>query len=270
VGDFVDEVEPLGERQQSLRPFDRSGRLVVHPVGAGERSHEDHRRRPFAIMDEVRHHWLEDGDRIVHVASAQEQMAEARRSPGGAIRIVPLAAEVDRGREVALGLVAVQGDRRRLARLKQEIGPFRRIVGHGEGLLDERHGLLVAAQGDGSIGGCPQRDPRLGRQRVGFAALGRVVASGEVVAGEDTGEFLRTQRLEEAGRREVAGLAVPPGERVVGNLPDERLDEPVLATLRRSWVDLEDEQLSAHEGAKARFEVWLRQAGDRRQAGKGE
>ena len=73
-------------------------------------------------------------------------------------------------------------------------------------------------------------------ERVGLARLARVLVGREVVAGERARELVGPERLEEPGGGEVAGLAVAPGERVVGDLADERLDERVLAALRAARV----------------------------------
>jgi hypothetical protein len=54
---------------------------------------------------------------------------------------------------------------------------------------------------------------------------------GDVVAGEGAGELLVADRLVVAGDGEVPCPPVAAGERAVGNLADERLDELVLADL---------------------------------------
>ena len=104
---------------------------------------------------------------------------------------------------------------------------------------------------------------------VGLGTLGGVPVGGEVVAGERAGELIGPERLEEAGGGEVAGLAVAPGERVVGDLPDERLDEGVLAALGRAGVGLEGEELAPDEGAQAGLQLGLRDAGHGRRGRRG-
>ena len=53
----------------------------------------------------------------------------------------------------------------------------------------------------------------------------------EVVRGERPRQLVVAQGLEVAGGREVPGTSLAPYQRRVGDLADERLDEPVLATL---------------------------------------
>ena len=65
-----------------------------------------------------------------------------------------------------------------------------------------------------------------------LGVLGGIRVGREVVAGEGTGELVDAEGLEAARRGEVAQLAIGVGERVVGDLADERLDERVLAALR--------------------------------------
>ena len=91
------------------------------------------------------------------------------------------------------------------------------------------------------------------------------------MAGERAGQLVATERLEEARRGEVLGLAVGLGERAVRDLADERLDERVLAALRaarvrRGW----DEQLAPDERPQARLELGLGDARDRGEGGRRE
>ena len=91
------------------------------------------------------------------------------------------------------------------------------------------------------------------------------------MAGERAGELVGAERLEEPGRREVASLAVPPGQRVVGDLPDEGLDEGILAPLGRPRIRLEGQGARAERAPQP----WLEQRGlgdarHRRQAGERE
>ena len=72
--------------------------------------------------------------------------------------------------------------------------------------------------------------------------------------GQGARQLVGAERLEVAGRRQVPGLAVALGERVVGDLADERLDERVLAALRRARVGLQGQQLAPDERPEARLE----------------
>ena len=55
----------------------------------------------------------------------------------------------------------------------------------------------------------------------------------------------------------MPGLAVAPGERLVGDTPHEVLQEPVLPALRRAWVGLYAEHLLPHEAGQKRIELAL-------------
>ena len=69
--------------------------------------------------------------------------------------------------------------------------------------------------------------------------------------------------LECNGRGEVPRLAVAAGERLVGDLPHELLEEAVLAALGRARIGLEREHLLAHERGEQRLELRRRQARER-------
>ena len=55
----------------------------------------------------------------------------------------------------------------------------------------------------------------------------------------------------------MPGLAVAPGERLVGDTPHEVLQEAVLPALRRAWVGLYAEHLLPHEAGDKRIELAL-------------
>jgi len=112
-----------------------------------------------------------------------------------------------------------------------ELGPLGGIGGDLERLREERDRLLVRAEGGRSLGRPPERDAGLGRERIGLGRISGQPLRREVVPGEPARELVRAEVLEVARRREVADLPVPLRERVVRDLPDEGLDEGVLAAL---------------------------------------
>ena len=141
----------------------------------------------------------------------------------------------------------VGGERSRATGTLEEEGLVRQVGRHAERVLEERDRMRVGAQGGGPLGSGSQGDAGLGGDGVGLGTLGRVPVGGEVVAGKGAGSLIGPEALEEAGRGEVAGLAVAPGERVVGDLADERLDERVLARARGARVGLEGQELASDE-----------------------
>ena len=68
----------------------------------------------------------------------------------------------------------------------------------------------------------------------------------------------------------MAGPALPPRQRLVGDPADQVLEEPVLAALGRARVGLDREQLLADQPAEERFQPFGAGAADRRQGGAGE
>ena len=113
----------------------------------------------------------------------------------------------------------------------------------------------MAAEGNRPIGRPGQGDPGLDRDRVRLGALGRRLVGGEVVRGEGAGQLVVAERLEVAGGRKVPGPPLALGQRAVGDLADQRLDEAVLAALGRARVGLDLEELAPDEGPEPRLEL---------------
>ena len=105
------------------------------------------------------------------------------------------------------------------------------------------------------------------RERVGLSRIGGQPLRREVVSGQPAGELVGAKMLEVARRRQVANLAVALRERVVRDLPDEALDEGVLATLGGARVHVADEQLASDERQQPWLQFSCHGAGDRRQSG---
>ncbi len=132
-----------------------------------------------------------------------------------------------------------------------EVRPIHRGRADGQCPVEECQSLLVGSERRGALRRTPERDPGLRRERIGLRPLGGVVQGGEIVTGKGARQLVGPERLEESCGREVPRLAVSSCERVVGDLPDERLDEPVLPALRRASVDVLDEHLAPDERAEA-------------------
>ena len=112
-----------------------------------------------------------------------------------------------------------------------EIGPIGRIRADPQGVLEERDRLRVRAERDRALGGAAERHSSLDREGARLRSVGRVPLRGEVVAGECSRQLVGPERLEEARCGEMADLAVALRERVIGDFPDQCLDERVLATV---------------------------------------
>ena len=70
--------------------------------------------------------------------------------------------------------------------------------------------------------------------------------------------------------REVARLAIGAGHHAVGDLADQCLHEPVLASLRRTRIGVRAQELPLGEGAQPALEIHHRDPRDDAEAGEGE
>ncbi len=77
------------------------------------------------------------------------------------------------------------------------------------------------------------------------------------MAGQDAGELGVADRLVDPRDGEVPSAPVSPRQRRVRDLADERLDESILAALRRARVGLELEELAADEIAQTELDLRL-------------
>jgi hypothetical protein len=78
------------------------------------------------------------------------------------------------------------------------------------------------------------------------------------MAGQRPGQLLVAQRFVVAGHGKVSRPTVAARQGPIGDLTDERLDELVLAALRRGRVAFDVEDLAAHQVAQPRLELVLR------------
>ena len=185
------------------------------------------------------------GIAAVDVEHAPTEVSDGARDR----RPVPeLAPQFDRPFEERLGVIALISGASGKPGPFEQVGLLRRIGRHVDRLSEEDDRLLVRPE-------CRRRDrPRpAGRSGPGPPSAsasgpsGRAVVGGDVVSGERAGQLVLASAFEEAGRGEVPGPAVAPGQRAVRDLADERLDEAVLAALGRSRVGLEREDLAPDE-----------------------
>ena len=131
-----------------------------------------------------------------------------------------------------------------------------------ERVLEVADRLLMGAEAGSPVRGGPQAHARLAGDRIGLGTFVGGVIGGQVVAGQGPGRLLRFDGLEVARRGQVTRAALAQGQRVVGDLADQRLDVAVLSTLRRPRVGVDLEQLAPDQAAQARLEVGLGPTGD--------
>ena len=168
---------------------------------------------------------LEDRDGVADPARVDEPLPELRAGAADAGSIPELLVGLERLAHEALGLLVVASQVRRTGARRSRSACSAGSDVTCERLLGEGDGLVVRAERGGSLGGAAQREACLGRDRIGLGARGRGLVGRQVVGRQDAGQLLVAERLEVAGRGEVAGAPVAPGERAVGDLADERLDE---------------------------------------------
>jgi hypothetical protein len=95
--------------------------------------------------------------------------------------------------------------------------------------------------------------------------IGHRVVGVEVVRGDDLDDLALLGggecSLQVLRSREMPDPPLVLRERLVGNVPDEILEEAVLAMLRRPWIGLDPEYFLADQPGEERLEVVLRAAG---------
>ena len=181
------------------------------------------------------------------VVLLDDRLAEPRDRVGQRDAVTELAAEGDGLLGVSFAAPRVGGPTGCGGRGLEEVRLLGRLGRHRDRLEQESRGLAVRTQGGSALCGRAQRDPRLGRERLGLVRRPRVGVRREVLAGERARELLAAEPLEVARGREVAGLAIVAREHVVGDFADQALHEDVLAALRRPRICLDPQELAPDE-----------------------
>ena len=270
VGHDRDEVGVFGRLEHRVGDLDRPPVVAGHEPRAGElRAHRDHLRLARQIGELV-DRWFENLQSRVGAEDPRELGGERRGRSGVGRPVARCAAKVQGAAQQGLRLVVAACCRRLRSRGLQQIGAFHRIGGDRERLAEEGQRLVVGTQGSRTPRRCPEGDPGLAREGVRLGTFGRVRLGREIVACERSGELVAPQHLEEPGGSEVADLAVRMGQRVVGDLADERLNEAVLAALGGARVGLEREELALDQGAQSWLELLVGNPRNRREPGKRE
>ena len=216
----------------------------------------------------LRQRCLEHLGRPGHLATLHECPPEADGCPDRTGAVAEVAIALHRRLGIALGVrpCGSGGGARCAVEQRRAVS---RIRGDRECLLEVADRLVVGSQRAGSIGRTGERKARLAGDRIGLRAFVGGIASRKVVAGQRAGHLVVADALVVACDSQVPRAAVPARERAVRDLLDQRLDEPILAALRRARIGLDLEQLAANQGAQARLQV-IGRAGDRGQRIGGE
>ena len=269
VGQERHEVGMLGDIECPIGHLDRPPVISGEHARAGQLAMEGGERRVVPEVGELDDCWFEQVDGLGGSASGQVSPSERGDRPCRRHAVLALAIELGRAEEECLRLVMAAGLRGDIAGPLEQFSGLRGIRRDRERLAEEGDRLVVRAERDRPFGSAAEGDPGLPGEGVGFRPLGRVRVRGQVMTGQTAGDLVRVETLEEARRGQMADLAIPLRERVVGDLADERLDEGVLTALGTARVRLEGQELPADEAAQARLEFGLVGPGHRRQSGAG-
>ena len=176
-----------------------------------------------------------------------------------------LARQLERPGHVPDRLIDESGIEAGLAGGGLELGLLARVGRHLERLLEEPRRLDERAERPRAIRRGSKRDAGLRGDGRTLRAVRLRLVGRDVVLGQDPRDALVVERFEVARRGDVQPSPVALCQRPVRDLPDQPLDEPVLALLGRPGIGFERQHLAPDEAAQPRGELVGRQAADGRQ-----
>ena len=139
-------------------------------------------------------------------------------------------------------------------RAPQELRALRARRRDLERLLGEHERLIRGAERGRPFGCLPEPVPRPGSQRVGVGTGRRRAAAPRRSARPRRRPARRPRRIRSGGPPPGVVAAIGLREHPVGDLPDDALDERVLAAFGGTWIGLEREELLAGEVEEPRLE----------------
>ncbi len=202
----------------------------MRPAEAGEQEREVCVR---LVLADHRVGLLEPLDRLLVQAEAILDDPEPTGGTGGRMGVAAGLVQVDRLLEEPGGAIGVGACQRHLARSAQRRGPIVRLGSEVCGLLE-----IAACLGRGAERACPgarvhQRLVRLPAQALAVVGLRVEAVRVEQVGGDDLGHlFLAERRREMFGGRQVLLPPFALRQGLVGDVPQQVLQERVLALLR--------------------------------------
>ena len=149
-----------------------------------------------------------------------------------------------------LGLVRPGPGRERRGPQLEQPGPLGGVVGQGDRIGEIAGCAEVGADRHRAAGGGGQRGTGGGRERRPVGVVGGAAEGVEIVAGDHPGALVAALGLEVAGRGEMAGQPLAPGQPPVGHLAQDALDEAVLAALGRARIVVEEEDLALDQAVE--------------------
>ena len=139
------------------------------------------------------------------------------------------------------------------------------IAGHLERLLQEPRRLHEGAERSGAFRGAPKCHASLCGDRFALWTVRLGLVRRHVVLRQCASDPFVIEGLEVPRGGDVQAPPIAPCERPVGHLPDEALDEPVLALVGRPRVGIEGQHLAPDERPQSRGHVVRRQTADGRE-----
>ena len=233
-GDDRDQVSSLRSLEDPVAHLEGGDILVGLQMRPGQLAAERDHGRVITEVLELGRCGDEDRPRGIATAGIEQGATEQEAGARDGRSVTGRPPDGDRPLQRLLCDAAQAGSPRLRSGPLQDVGLLRWVSRHFQGFPQERHGLARRAERGCTFGRGTQRHPRLGRERVGFRSLRGAAVGGQVLCRQRPGQLLATDRLEVARRRKVARPTVRARERVVRDLPDECLDEGVLAALGRS------------------------------------
>ena len=232
-------VVPTGEHQQPTELVGERGEVGVGLV-LGERLERALRQR-----DPVPEPVVEIGD-----------LAERGRDTRGGVCEPLRLVQLDRLLEVGERIRQPSDQSGHLAGPLMQLCPFAPHGREGERLLEIALPLGTGRERGGPFAGPHEHLARSGADRVRIRRLGVRFARGEVVRGHHLRCLrLLAEALEPRRSRQMPGLPLGSRERLVGDLPEQVLQEAVLAALGRARVGFQAENLLSRKASEKRLEL---------------
>ena len=273
AGQRLGQSERLGDVECELGPLARPLEIARTGVPARESGGQE-REVPVGLVGR------DDGEGALHalerllvLARGVLQVGEPGRDAGGGVGVTLGLVERDRLLEQPGGRLGLGGVGGEPARPVEQGGFRERLVGQPGGLLEVALRFGGSAERGGPFAGAGEHRLRLLLDLGRVVGLRRRLVGGDVVGGDDLDHLVLLPGEgggQVLGRCEVAGAALALGERLVGDVADEILEEAVLAVLGRARVGLDAEHLLAHERGEERLELRLCQAGESGEPGRRE
>jgi hypothetical protein len=187
--------------------------------------------------------------------------------PRGGVRIFPRLVERDRLLEQRARQVRLAGMRRHLARPVEQRRALGVIVGQVDRLLEVPPRLCCRGQRCGTLAGPHEHALGPAADLCSILRVRAGVVGGEQVRRDHLDHLvlvLGKRASQVRGSGQVPRASLPLGERLVGDVAHEILQEAVLAVLGGARVGLQTQHLLAHERGQHRVDL-LVGAGERRQ-----